>query len=464
MDDDGSSSFIIPLVSFNNSAFVRGLCNQLGNQGHNSIILPKNKYVHEEALRIFPSNEVLKPVNDYTPNKPLGDLIEKYDIKSSRNLVFPDMVYDYDYPSPNHSFYFPNRDIPYDQYTTRLHKWLDRLDSLYSKEGYIPIQNQGGEIFRQCLQIVAEHHDHPVIWRGFSPKSGMCSLHSNDKLSWKIFDNIAYNELSSRERSDARELIENVTGEREQIGSSSKGLRNRIEQKLQAIRTYRGSLIDPTISWLRESLISDIKLKYFNHIYLDEQESREFINQNKFIYYPIQYFRESRVTYRSNAYYNQMWLIEYLARSLPHGYELVVKDHPHRAGELPLTYPRKMSQSACMVAHTLNSREIIEEADAVVTLNNTVGFESLMFGQSVIALGSGFYADSEYVHQIGDINEIKSDLYEAVHSDGLSEEEVIEVAAGIIGGSYPGVWGDQSEANVERFANSVLEFLNGTEG
>jgi hypothetical protein len=452
--------FIIPLVSFNNIEFVREICDYYASKDISYLILAKNEYVREEALRVFSPQEVLKSAIDHTPNEPLDNLVDKYNIKSSRNLVFPDMVYDYDYVSPNYTHHFPNREIPYEEYIKRLHKWLDMLDSLYADEGYIPIQNQGGEIFRQCLYRVAEHHGYPVVWRGSSPIPERCSLHFNDELSWQSLNETIYEALSEKERSDAKELVEVITGKKERIGSTSKSIRERIKQKLQAVRAHRSDLVEPTISWLRRSLISDVKEKYFTHVYLNEQESRNFIEQNQFVYYPLQYFRESRVTYRSNAYYNQLWLAEYLARSLPHGYELIIKDHPRRIGELPLSFPRKLSRVACAINHNLNSREIIEAADAVVTLNNTVGFESLMYGKPVVALGSGFYADSKYVNQVNNINDLEENLYEAVNSNGLSEEEVTEVAAGIVSGSYPGVWGDKSKENVKQFGDSVLRFID----
>lgn len=455
-----SRDLIIPLVSFNNTEFVRGLSEEFTDAGRDCVVLPKNDYVKEEAERVFPAEVVLETAENHSPSTGLDELLSKYGIRSSRNFVFPDMAYDYDYVSPNYTFYLPNNDIPYDEYVDRLHRWLDKLDSLYSEKGYIPVQNQGGEIFRQCLNRVAKHHGFPVVCRGFSPKAEMCSLHGDDTLSWDAFDDASYDELSSEQREDAEAFVEEITGEREQIGSSSKSLRDRIAQKVQAVRNYRGDLLGPTVGWLRRSAVGDLKAKYFAREYLNERESRKVIKEENFVYFPIQYFRESRVTYRANAYYNQLWLIEYVARSLPHGYKLVVKDHPRRIGELPLPFPRKISRVATAVDHTLNSREIIENADAVVTLNNTVGFESLMFGKSVVAFGSGFYADSEYVHDVDDIDDVAQDLYAAVNSEGLSDEEVLEVASAIVEGSYPGVWGDSSPRNVAQFANSVSEFLD----
>ena len=453
------SNFIIPLVSFNNAHFVRQLGSVLNEAGHEFVVLPKNQHVQKEAESELPASRVLSSGESHSPKNSLADLLEKYDIQSSRNFVFPDMVYDYDYLSPEYSFYIPNRDLPYGEYEAKLHRWLDKIDALYESEGYIPIQNQGGEIFRRCLHTIATYHGYTSVWRGFSPAEQMCGLHPNPAMYFDSLDRISYDELSNGEKKNAKKLIRQITTEYSRYTGAEQTLSDDISQKIQALQNYGSNFVEPAISWLRESLFAGLKKAYFNHLYSDMEESINFVENKSFVYYPIQYFRESRVTYRSNAFYNQLWLIEYLSRSIPYGQELAIKDHPNQAGAQPLSVPRKLARVAKPLATKLNSRKIIENSEAVVTLNNTVGFEALMYGKPVVTLGNGFYADSKYVHSVDDISEIESVLYQAVESDGLSDKEIIEVAAAIMKESYPGRWGDSSKSNVEKFATSVQTFL-----
>lgn len=453
------SEFIIPLVSFNNASFVKQLGEALSEDGHKYVVLPKNKYVHTEITSKLSSDKVLDPVESYTPEKELSLLLDKYGIESSRSFIFPDMVYNYDYISPEYSYYQPNRNIPYREYETKLHKWLDKIDSLYESGGYIPIQNQGGEIFRRCLHTVATYHDYTAVWNGFSPAERMCGLHKNSKMYFDSLDHVSHEELSIEEKKDAMKLIQQITSEYSQYTGTKKTFRQNLSQKIQAFRNYGSSSAGPTISWLRESLLTDLKRRYFDRLYMDVTESTAFVEDKSFVYFPIQYFRESRVTYRSDAFYNQLWLIEYLSRSMPHGQELAIKDHPNQIGAQPLTVPRKLTRVANPLAADLNSRKIIENSEAVVSLNNTVGFEALMYGKPVVTLGSGFYAKSDYVYSVDNISNLESVLYRAVESDGLSDEEIIEVAAGILRESYPGRWGDSSDSNISKLSKSIQQFL-----
>lgn len=454
-----SSNFIIPLASFNNTLFVKQLGSVLNEAGHDFVVLPKNNYVQKEAESELPTSRVLSSAESHDPKHSLRDLLEKYDIKSSRNFVFSDMVYNYDYLSPQYSSYIPNRRLPYEEYEAKLHRWLDKIDTLYESEEYIPIQNQGAEIFRRCLHAVTTYNGIPSVWSGFSPAERKCGLHSGPTMYFDSLDQVSYDELSDEEIQNANDLIRQITTEYSRYTGAQKTLRDDLSQKVQALRNYGSSFVGPMISWLRESFVSGIKKKYFKHLYQDMDDSVNFVETESFVYYPIQYFRESRVTYRSNAFYNQLWLIEYLSRSIPYGTKLAVKDHPNQAGTQPISVPRKLAKVAQPLAIGLNSRKIIENAEAVVTLNNTVGFEALMFGKPVVTLGGGFYANSKYVYSVDDISEIDDILYQAVESEGLSEEEIIEIAAAILKESYPGQWGDRSKSNVKKFAASVQSFL-----
>ena len=66
----------------------------------------------------------------------------------------------------------------------------------------------------------------------------------------------------------------------------------------------------------------------------------------------------------------------------------VVKEHPsdpHRYTDLYHYNPRIMFSNK-------NTQELIEKSDAVVTLNSSVGVESLALGKRVFVLGSACYA------------------------------------------------------------------------
>ncbi|MCJ8272053.1 MAG: capsular biosynthesis protein, partial [Psychrosphaera sp.] len=67
---------------------------------------------------------------------------------------------------------------------------------------------------------------------------------------------------------------------------------------------------------------------------------------------------------------------------------LVFKEHPSWPGNFDELYDL---DECCLFANENNTQELIENAEAVITINSTVGLESLLLGKKVITLGNACY-------------------------------------------------------------------------
>jgi hypothetical protein len=393
-------------------------------------------------------------------------LCEKYGIDSPKKLVFPQMVYDRSYHSPSYRSYWFSGTVPldYDRYLNILHRTLDYLDSLYENgEGGIPLQYQGAEVLRRVLQRVADYHGYQSVRTSFSPRPGEVLIRSQESMDFPEIQEATFEEMNSEERANARDFRRSVIGNQGQVIENSaekESFYENIRQKVQRIQEYKRDTLPLLADWLRRHVAKRVLKSITKRMYMDEKRSRGFIKSNQYIFYPIQYFRESRVTMRAPEFYNQLWLIEYLSRSLPLGYELVVKDHPQQLGALPLSQIRSINNYATTIAPSIPARKVIKHADAIITLNNTVGYEAVMTGKPVLTLGDAFYSGPEFTIDIENINTISKELKKAVMSEGLSDEEVLEFAHGISESSYNGTWGETNLQNIDNFVDSVETFLN----
>jgi CDP-glycerol glycerophosphotransferase (TagB/SpsB family) len=173
----------------------------------------------------------------------------------------------------------------------------------------------------------------------------------------------------------------------------------------------------------------------------------------------MQFPRESRITLRGKPYLNQKWIIEYIYRSIPDDYELVVKPHPHRPYILPNRHVLSISRFANFAHPEYNTYNLIKNSDTVITVNNTVGYESLLHGKSVVVLGNAFYSGCGYTYDVDNIKKLSNIIQEAIDSSGLNDDEIIEVASRTLQASSPGIWPDSSDENVSKFYNSLVEHL-----
>ena len=464
MSEMSAGRFIIPLHSNSIVKFLHLVGTRFNELSNSVAYIPQDKYVARTAQRHLDHENLHLDYLNYRPTADFESLCDKYGIDSPRNLVFPQMVYDRSYDAPSHRPYWLSgtNSLQYKEYRELLHRTLEYLDELYENDnGGIPLQYQGGEVLRRVLQRVANYHEYPSVRTSFSPVPGRVLFRSTEEMHFPALEAANYDDMTPKEREDARKFRASVTENQQQvIGHSrqSKSLYQNLRRKARRIQEHRDDLTPVISNWLRRHAVKPLLGAAAKRLYLDEGRSREFIESNKYVFYPLQYFRESRVTMRAPEFYNQLWLIEYLSRSLPPEYELVVKDHPGQLGALPLSHAYKLRRYATGVAPTVPAREVVTGADAVVTLNNTVGYEAIMYGKPVVVLDDAFYSGAGYTRDVGDLDLLSTRLNEAVRSDGIGGETTLEFAHGLLEASYQGKWGKRDSNNIRRFTQSLLEF------
>lgn len=473
---------VVPVMSPVRVPFLLQLGTSLADHGHTVSYVPQNRSTYSELRGAVPESELVSGHLSHDPTSPLDDLLSKYGIHSPRTLVFPQVVYDFNYDSPDYSPLSPLRiaakrtqefqdsvidgqpehwprpfsnDVDFEPYVRALHRFLDFFDELFAAgDGGIPVHEQGGEILRRVLQRVAEFHDVPSVWAGFSPLPGHSGLYTTEDSYWSHFEAIDIETLTDAEVDAATQHIERVHSERPVVGhretTRSSVLTARLEKLLAG---------DVTALGVADFLVDRLRARYNAFRYLSREETTAFIRDNSFVFFPLQYPLESRLTMRSSEFYNQAWLVEFLSRSLPHGVELATKDHPEHVGLQRSSVVDVMRRYSHPLAPGTNTHEILEEAAAVVCLNNTVGYEAIVHGTPVVTLGDAVYSGHEYTIDVADVGDLPEALDRAVRSDGLDRETVIEFCHGILAGSYPGEWHETTDENVRDLAASIAEFV-----
>ena len=462
MDSDVSSKIIVPANSHWIVPFLSRIYTEFQQRDYNIEVVPGSKAIAGTAEASLPEAAIHRDWIQHEPKSTFRDICEKYGIENPRGIVFPHMVYEKDYDKPSYRPYWLSgtNSIDYDPYLDDFHRALDYMDMLYEDgKGGIPLQYQGARILRPALQRVADHHGFPSVRASFSPLEDMHIFRSTEEMKNLPIERASYDDLTDEELEAAEEFWEAETNNQNRmIGNEPRegSILEAMKQRVQAIRRNKPDIIPTAMSRLGERALRIIAKR----MYLNEEQSWQVMETNNYVFYSIQFPKESRITMRAPQFYNQLWLIEYLSRSLPANYELVVKDHPQRLGALPLSQIRAITRYAKGVAPTIPARKVITQADAVVTLNNTVGYEAIMHGKPVLTLGDAFYSGAGYTRDVTDIQSLPRELKAAVSSDGLSKNEVIEFVHGILRSSYEGTWGDTDEENIKMFADSISKFLN----
>jgi len=169
------------------------------------------------------------------------------------------------------------------------------------------------------------------------------------------------------------------------------------------------------------SRVEKTKYKFIKNIMkssIRKRLTRSFVNHNSvhnldvempFIYFPLHQEPEMSLLIDAPYFTNQTDVIYNIAKSLPLGYQLLVKDHPlAREGERTISfYKDLMNLPNVKVVHPSISRnEIIEKCSLVITINGSAGFEAGFFGKPSIVLVKNDYSTMPNVYQINTISEL----------------------------------------------------------
>jgi hypothetical protein len=161
----------------------------------------------------------------------------------------------------------------------------------------------------------------------------------------------------------------------------------------------------------------------------------------EYAFYPLHKEPEVTLLVYGRPYLNQIEVIRNLARSLPIGMNLVVKEHPAALGYRSLSYYRKLLAipNILLAPPEMTSRELIQNARLVTIIGGSVGLEAIIMKKPVVALGRvpfSFFPDTmvRYIREMDNLGwEIRDLLENYQHDEGA----LIAYVAAVIKESVP---------------------------
>jgi capsule polysaccharide export protein KpsC/LpsZ len=115
------------------------------------------------------------------------------------------------------------------------------------------------------------------------------------------------------------------------------------------------------------------------------------------------------LTLRTPHLLDQLALVDYLCRSVPHTHVVVVKEHPAMVGAIDaqrVVELLKRHDNLRLLPPSTNNYAVLRAAATVVSINSKSGAEAALLGKPVIVLGDAFYRDSALVQRIDRLQDL----------------------------------------------------------
>lgn len=171
-------------------------------------------------------------------------------------------------------------------------------------------------------------------------------------------------------------------------------------------------------------------LRIINRIIHNYSNNSELLNK-KLIFFPLHIEPEAILNYFAEEYQNQVSTIENIARTLKHNQYLVVKEHPQQKGVLLDKRYRELKNKIPNLFYLpaeVDSYDIIEKSEAIVTLTSTAAWEGLIFGKPIFVLGKIFYDQCPGVSRIESFAHLKEEIRKNEYILPIKEDVIIFIA------------------------------------
>jgi Capsule polysaccharide biosynthesis protein len=185
----------------------------------------------------------------------------------------------------------------------------------------------------------------------------------------------------------------------------------------------------------------------------------------KKVYFPLHVQPEFTPDVRAPFCSNQLALIENIARSIPAGYRLVVKDHPAMRGRRTLPYYREIKKlrNVQLLSPGFDSHTVIQDSDAILTIVGTTAFEAILYEKPAIAFGDLVYGFFELLYRCRDLSQLPGVIAEALSGFTPDRELLLKFVWATIETAHVGEWADPlaipriaGPANVSAVAKAIV--------
>jgi hypothetical protein len=154
--------------------------------------------------------------------------------------------------------------------------------------------------------------------------------------------------------------------------------------------------------------------------------------RRQYVYFPLQVDPEASTMVCAPYQTNQLALVEDLAKAMPVGFKLLVKEHVPMLGARPSGFYERirLMPEVVLVDPFTDNYQLISNARLVVTITGTVGWESIALKKPALIFGECQYVGFTQGHRVFDArNALRAEIHSAMAVPPADDEAIVAYAA-----------------------------------
>ncbi|MFW5891423.1 MAG: hypothetical protein ACOCUI_04310 [bacterium] len=222
------------------------------------------------------------------------------------------------------------------------------------------------------------------------------------------------------------------------------------------------------------SNISNLYKKHLKKIYDSKSTKVEF--KNKYIFFPLHYQPERTTSPEGNIFVYQWLVINMISKLLPKDWNIYVKEHPSQfkkalkgqQGRASYFYDQVLEfDNVKLVDLDIDTFDLIDNSEAVVTITGTAGFESLVRGKPVILYGNSWYSGCKGVFKVTTKNQCINAINKIKSKVNINNSDIDKYIDTIMSYSFKGYLDNvnkkrtqiSSRKNIDNIINNLIEYM-----
>lgn len=165
----------------------------------------------------------------------------------------------------------------------------------------------------------------------------------------------------------------------------------------------------------------------------------------RFVIFPLQFEPEATTLIRAYPLVDQVGLVKMLAKMLPHGVRLAVKEHRGNEGYRKLRDYEELhyEPNIILLPRAMDVAKLVRQSIGVVTLSGRMGWEALVLGKPAFILGRAFWSLFPGAHRLvgpEDFRTIFADWQSGGSVIDYTDEALVAYAGAYMAHTYPGIF------------------------
>ena len=150
--------------------------------------------------------------------------------------------------------------------------------------------------------------------------------------------------------------------------------------------------------------------KWYRKHFIDKYFIKKIDTETPYVYLPLHVEPERSTLLVAPYFTNQIEIITHIAKSLPVGYKLFVKEHigMFLVGWRETSYYKKILEfpNVCLIHPSVKSEDLLKNSSLVINVAGTTGIEAAFYNKPVIAFADVSYSTLPSVYRIRNIEDL----------------------------------------------------------